>query len=61
MMTRKLNPSYTNVASATTLTFNQVASTFRKACLDHVVNLTRNNLKGICQLTPLQLHDTRLI
>ena len=47
MMIGKLNPSDSNVASTTTLALNQVTSTFRKACLDDVVNLTWNNLEGI--------------
>ena len=48
MMTGKFNPPYANVASTTTLALNQVTSTFRKACLDDIINLTRYNLKGIC-------------
>ena len=48
MMIGKLNPAYSNVASATTLALNQVTSAFRKAGLDDIVNLTRYNLEGIC-------------
>jgi len=61
MAVRKLDLSNSNVATATSLTFDNVAPAFSKASLNHIINLTGNNLEDISQLAPFQLNHTCLL